>query len=113
MKIAREKGLPELKHHILPRTKGFVILMKGLHKHITAVYDITVAFQKPTSPELSDLLVGQQCRAEAFIRRIPISDIPNDNEEQTAEFIHKLFQEKVRIFFMLIENKELLNLLIG
>jgi hypothetical protein len=33
MKFAREKGLPQLQHHILPRTKGFVLLIKGLHKH--------------------------------------------------------------------------------
>ena len=29
MKIAREKGLPELKHHLLPRTKGFSLLVRG------------------------------------------------------------------------------------
>ncbi|CAF4595999.1 unnamed protein product [Rotaria sp. Silwood2] len=29
MKVAREKGLPELKHHILPRTKGFTLLIQG------------------------------------------------------------------------------------
>ena len=29
MKIAREKGLPELKHHLLPRTKGFTLLLQG------------------------------------------------------------------------------------
>jgi hypothetical protein len=29
MKIAQEKGLPELKHHILPRTKGFTLLLQG------------------------------------------------------------------------------------
>jgi hypothetical protein len=29
MKVAREKGLPELKHHLLPRTKGFQMLNQG------------------------------------------------------------------------------------
>ena len=29
MKVAREKGLPQLKHHLLPRTKGFSLLAKG------------------------------------------------------------------------------------
>ncbi len=29
MKIAEEKGLPELKHHLLPRTKGFTLLLQG------------------------------------------------------------------------------------
>jgi len=107
MKIAREKGLPELQHHILPRTKGFVLLMKGLHKHITAVYDITIAFQTPKNPELSNILIGHPCLAEGFIRRIPVSEIPYDDEEKCAEFIHKLFQEKVGFFFfnLLISHK--------
>lgn len=29
MKVAREKGLPELKHHLLPRAKGFSLLARG------------------------------------------------------------------------------------
>ncbi len=35
MKIAREKGLPELKHHILPRTKGFILLLQGAENRST------------------------------------------------------------------------------
>ena len=30
MKYAREKGLPELKYHILPRTKGASLVMQGV-----------------------------------------------------------------------------------
>ena len=63
---------------------------------VTAVYDVTVAFQTPKSPELSNMLVGERCQAESFIRRIPISEIPHDDEKKSAEFIHKLFQEKVK-----------------
>jgi hypothetical protein len=74
--------------------------MKGIHKHITGVYDITVAFQTPKNPELSNLLIGHRCQAEAFIRRIPVSDIPYDDEEKSAEFIHKLFQDKVCLIFV-------------
>jgi hypothetical protein len=29
MKYAREKNLPELKYHILPRTKGVTMVMQG------------------------------------------------------------------------------------
>lgn len=29
MKVARQKGLLELKHHLLPRTKGFSLLARG------------------------------------------------------------------------------------
>ena len=30
MEVARKKGLPVLKHHLLPRTKGFVLSVNGL-----------------------------------------------------------------------------------
>ena len=30
MAVAKEKGLPLLKHHLLPRTRGFVHSMHGL-----------------------------------------------------------------------------------
>jgi len=62
---------------------------------VTAVYDITVAFQTPEYPELSDLILGQRCQAEAFIRRIPVSEVPYEDEKESAEFIYKMFQEKV------------------
>ena len=29
MEIAREKNLPELKYHILPRTRGFTLILHG------------------------------------------------------------------------------------
>lgn len=63
---------------------------------VSAVYDITVAFQSPRSPELANLLLGQSCQAEAFIRRIPIDQVPVDDEEKSAQFVHRLFQEKVK-----------------
>lgn len=98
MKIARAKGLPELQHHILPRTKGFVLLIKGIHRHITAVYDITTGFNGSESPDLAKILRGQSFQGEAFVRRIPIEEIPFDDEDKSAEFIQKLFQEKDKIF---------------
>ncbi|CAF2451074.1 unnamed protein product [Rotaria sp. Silwood2] len=104
MEVARQKGLPELQHHILPRTKGFVLVMKGIHNHITGIYDITVAFQSPKNPELSNLLMGQQCQGEAFVRRIPVSEVPYDDEEKSAQFIHKLFQEKDKVFEHFVQH---------
>ena len=30
IEYSRLKGLPELKHHLMPRTKGFSLLAKGI-----------------------------------------------------------------------------------
>ena len=40
VEIAKEKGLPILKHHLLPRTKGFTLLasqIKGKQGHVSWV----------------------------------------------------------------------------
>lgn len=42
MKFAREKGLPELKHHILPRTKGFTMLLQGAENRSKKEYSFAL-----------------------------------------------------------------------
>lgn len=44
MKIAKEKGLPELKHHILPRTKGFTLLLQGAENRSKLFIECRVEF---------------------------------------------------------------------
>lgn len=46
MLVAREKGLDELKHLLLPRTRGFVGGLQHLKGKIPAMYDVTVAYPK-------------------------------------------------------------------
>ena len=69
MKIAEEKGLPLLKHHILPRTKGFTLLLQGAENRIAAVYDLTVGFKETgAQPTLLSILKGRACQAEIFVK---------------------------------------------
>ena len=41
-----------------------------------------------------DLIKGYPVNAQFFIRRIPFSQVPED-EEESAQFLHKMYQEKV------------------
>ncbi|CAF2446903.1 unnamed protein product [Rotaria sp. Silwood2] len=98
MKIAKEKGLPELKHHILPRTKGFTLLLQGAENRITAIYDLTVGFKENgAEPTLLSILKGRSCQAEIFVKRIPVSKIPQDTEG-CNNWVHELYQEKDKIY---------------
>ena len=97
--IARKKGIPELKHHLLPRTKGFVHSMHGLKGKMPAVVDITIGFNKNyAKPEFKSLVEGKKCKAEMYMRRIPLEDIPTDTDEECAEWLHKLYREKDEIY---------------
>jgi len=95
MIVAREKGLPELKHHLLPRTRGFVAGLPHLKGKVPAIYDVTVAFPKNCHPEptVFNLLNGVPATAHLLMRRIPMETVPDDPEE-AAMWLHKLYQHK-------------------
>ncbi|KAI1899100.1 hypothetical protein AGOR_G00058010 [Albula goreensis] len=93
MQVAESKGLPKLKHHLLPRTKGFTTTLACLKGTITAVYDVTLNFKDKKNPTLLGIINGQKYRADLSVRRFPVEDIPDD-EKECADWLHKLYQEK-------------------
>lgn len=95
MKIARSKGLPELKYHLLPRTRGFVASIPHLKVTMPAVYDVTVAFNPKIGhePTVFNMLNGRPVVGYLLIRRIPIEEIPED-ETKAAEWLQTLYQHK-------------------
>ena len=44
MKFAAERGLPQLKRHLIPRTRGFIQCAQSLSGHFPVIYDVTVSF---------------------------------------------------------------------
>lgn len=44
--FAREKGLPQLKQHLTPRTKGFTSSIPHLREKVPAIYDVQLAFKE-------------------------------------------------------------------
>lgn len=46
LKFAKEKGLPELKHHLVPRTKGFTSSVPHMRGKVPAIYDVQLAIKK-------------------------------------------------------------------
>lgn len=99
MKVAREKGLPELKHHLLPRTKGFSLLNRGAAGRINAIYDLTIGIAETDGkkPDLNSMRNGVPFKGEIYARRIPMSEVP-EGDAESAEFVHKLYREKDEIF---------------
>ncbi|XP_043557369.1 1-acyl-sn-glycerol-3-phosphate acyltransferase gamma [Chiloscyllium plagiosum] len=93
MEVAESKGLPKLKYHLLPRTKGFTTTVKYLRGTVTAVYDVTLNFRDNKNPTLLGILHGKQYHADMCVRRFPLEDIPED-EKECAAWLHRLYQEK-------------------
>ncbi|TKS67435.1 1-acyl-sn-glycerol-3-phosphate acyltransferase gamma [Collichthys lucidus] len=91
--VAESKGLPKLKYHLLPRTKGFTTTLQCLKGTVTAVYDVTLNFKDNQTPTLLGIVNGKKYKADMSVRRFPVEDIPDD-EKECANWLHKLYQEK-------------------
>ncbi|KAJ7363652.1 hypothetical protein OS493_009814 [Desmophyllum pertusum] len=94
VEYARSNGLPELKHHLLPRSRGFSMTVQYFKDKVPAVYDMEVAFPKHKEPNLTRMLMGEGNEVHLWLRRTPLQDIPCDNIEETSNWCKKAFQEK-------------------
>lgn len=99
--FAQERGLIAPKYHLIPRTKGFVAVVKhlkqrqrlepGLKVHI---YNAEIAFDETGAMNLADLLdKGLYPKGHLYFERFSIDDVP-DNDEACAKWLHDLFLKK-------------------
>ncbi|XP_021952871.1 1-acyl-sn-glycerol-3-phosphate acyltransferase gamma isoform X2 [Folsomia candida] len=98
VKVAKEKGLQPLLHHLLPRTRGFVASVPHLKGKVAAIYDVVVAVDKNSQhePSVFSMLKGREVKTVLLFRRIPLEQVPDDEKEAGA-WLHKLFQEKDKV----------------
>ena len=99
VKFARERGLPVLKHHLVPRTKGFFHALRNTNPdRVRYLYDCTLVFdeKRGAAPTLSSVLTGKAVHGEIFVRKIDMNDIDR-TEEGANDFLMRLYQEKDQI----------------
>ena len=95
--FAESRGLPVLKHHLVPRTKGFTYTLSRLNKEkISAVYDVTLGCDTENKPTLTNVLLGRPTHAHMYIRRIDMNQIPEE-EKEAAKWLSDLYTEKDEI----------------
>ncbi|KAH0622434.1 hypothetical protein JD844_024737 [Phrynosoma platyrhinos] len=84
MQVAEAKGLPKLKYHLLPRTKGFAVTVQCLRNvgsyfsnhgvmssfAVSAVYDSTLNFRNNENPTLLGVLNGKKYHADLYVRQV-------------------------------------------
>ncbi|XP_069979198.1 1-acyl-sn-glycerol-3-phosphate acyltransferase epsilon isoform X5 [Penaeus vannamei] len=98
---ARDHNLPVLKHHLVPKTRGTWLVTKQLHDKLDAVYDVSVFYEgtvneqgiRGNAPQLIGFLMGKCKKVHIHIRRIPMSEVPRE-EEKLGEWMIKLYQDK-------------------
>jgi len=93
--FAREKGLPVLKQHLTPRTKGFTCSVPHLRGKVPAIYDVQLAFKENAKeqPTVTNMLLGKPLEGHLYLHRIPLSQVPDD-EEGAAQWLRDLYIKK-------------------
>ncbi|XP_046847783.1 1-acyl-sn-glycerol-3-phosphate acyltransferase delta-like [Xenia sp. Carnegie-2017] len=104
LQFSRSRGLPELKHHLFPRTKGVIITLKCLKDTLPAVYDIESAYPGDCKPTMKHLLKGGKCEVHFYLRRIPIEEIPCNSDDEISKWCTQLFVEKDAIMSDFVKN---------
>jgi lysophosphatidic acid acyltransferase / lysophosphatidylinositol acyltransferase len=92
IKFAKERNMVAMKHHLIPRAKGFVTCVPILKKSKNlSVLNLQLAFDKEASvkPTLVNILRGERIVAHVYIDRVPIADVAG-----TQEYLNQVYQEK-------------------
>jgi 1-acyl-sn-glycerol-3-phosphate acyltransferase len=92
---AREHGMKELQHVLVPRTKGFVASVQNLRGHVTAVYDLTIGYENGV-PTLWQWIKGYVRQVHLHVRRYPVESLPVEEEPLSAWLVER-FEEKDRL----------------
>lgn len=87
--------MPVLKHHLIPRTKGFTASLAALKAKCPSILDIQLVFKPtdPNEPTVANLLHGRGVTGYMHVRRIDMKSLPDD-EAGAAEWVQQLFREK-------------------
>lgn len=98
VEFAKKRGIPVLKHHLIPRTKGFTTSLQFLREKCKYIVDVQLAFDKnaKVAPTITNMLFGKETEAHLYIRMIKVDEIPH-TEEGSAEWLHEMFRRKDRM----------------
>lgn len=96
-KYAKAKNLPILKHHLTPRSKGFVHIIKHLDtSKVKYVYDATLGIHPSdgaTLATLATVLMGKRIVGDVYLRRFNTVDISKD-DEGAHDFLMQVYKDK-------------------
>ncbi|UYV60302.1 AGPAT3 [Cordylochernes scorpioides] len=98
MAFAKQRGLPPLNYHLIPRTRGFNFCARYLKDKMAAVYDLQLCFPpEGPAPTFLNVLLGKPLVGDLYVRRIPMSEVPTDSEEASTKWLMELYQHKDKL----------------
>ena len=100
--FAKSKGIAPLKHHLIPRPKGFNFICQFNQQQeeknaskFPALYNIQIAIRKSTkdNADFYALFSGKTLEADIFVERIEFDKVPVD-EKDCNDWLIDLYRQK-------------------
>ncbi len=68
---------------------------------VDAIYDCTLAIKSENGVKPNILMIknGEAVKGQMFINRIPLKDVPIDDEKKCSEFLYKMYENKVSLIY--------------
>lgn len=100
-KFAAERGLVAPKYHLIPRTKGFVAVMRKIKQRQRQdpnmkifIYNAQIAYDDKGALNIADIIQkGLKPQGHIYFERISVDQVPDD-EEGCAQWLHNLYLKK-------------------
>ncbi|CAH9079525.1 unnamed protein product [Cuscuta epithymum] len=91
---AASAGLPVPRNVLIPRTKGFVTAVSHMRSFVPAIYEMTVAIPKSSSPPtMLRMFKGESSVVHVHLQRHLMNDLP-ENDEAVAQWCKDVFVAK-------------------
>lgn len=104
VKFAEEKNLPiKLKHHLLPRTRGFNCMIQRLKNGLKndqklkyGLYNMQVALTDDDNSKatLTAVLAGSETTVHIYVEKLNVDDISIENEDATSKYLYDVYKRK-------------------
>ncbi|KAL7201345.1 hypothetical protein ACSBR1_033108 [Camellia fascicularis] len=90
-------GLPVPRNVLIPRTKGFVSAVSEMRSFVPAIYEVTVAVLKSSSPPtMLRLFKGKSSVMHVHLKRHLIKDLP-ETDDAVAQWCRDMFVAKDKL----------------
>jgi len=102
---ARANNMEPLKHHLLPRTKGYSYIMHRLKDQDFGYYDIEMFFPDEKNATTKTILQRGKVEAHILIRKLNITPEITESIESATKYCYELYREKDALIDFFINNK--------
>ncbi|XP_028676318.1 1-acyl-sn-glycerol-3-phosphate acyltransferase epsilon [Erpetoichthys calabaricus] len=111
--FARKEGLSELHHILTPRVKAAHIAVDSMKSHLSAVYDVTVAYEgtvdakgeRRTAPSMPEFLCKECPRVHVYFERVDVKDVPRE-PLFFRRWLHERFEIKDRLMSSFYQSED-------